>query len=67
VSDLPVDQPSPLLRVADGVSVIVVCDRQAIGIDREEIRERLLRERLELMAQRYMRDLRRAANVDIRI
>lgn len=67
ISELPVNAPSPPLRVADGVSVVIVCDRDAIGIDREEIRERLLRERLEMMAQRYMRDLRRAANVDIRI
>ena len=44
-----------------------MCARSNPGIDRERIREQLVEERLDMLARRYMRDLRRAANVDIRI
>ena len=34
---------------------------------REEVGTRLLRERLEVMARGYLRDLRRAAFIDLRV
>jgi peptidyl-prolyl cis-trans isomerase SurA len=48
----------------------VVCERtEATGglPSREEVRRRIENERLELLAQRYLRDLRRAAFVEVRI
>jgi peptidyl-prolyl cis-trans isomerase SurA len=33
---------------------------------RDQIKERLFREKLDLLARRYLRDLRRAAFLDIR-
>lgn len=65
--ELPEQQASEPLEVSGGYSIFVVCNRIEDGIDRREIEEELIRERLELMARRYMRDLRRQANVDIRI
>ena len=65
--DLPVQQASPPIEVTGGYSIFVVCERIEDGVDRREIEQELERERLELLARRYMRDLRRQANVDIRI
>jgi peptidyl-prolyl cis-trans isomerase SurA len=67
VAPLPVGQPSPPVRVAAGISVVVVCDRTRDGVDRERIRESLANQRLDMLARRYLRDLRRAANVDLRL
>ena len=64
---LPEQQASAPVEVSGGFSVFVVCERTADGVDRREIEQELERERLELLARRYMRDLRRQANVDIRI
>ncbi|MEX0921259.1 MAG: peptidylprolyl isomerase [Rhodovibrionaceae bacterium] len=67
LTGLPVQQASPPLEVSGGYSVFVVCNRTEDGVDRREIEESLARERLERLARRYMRDLRRQANVDIRL
>ncbi len=53
-------------RRADSVVLAMVCVKEASGLDRQRITERLRSEQLELLSRRYMRDLRRAANVDIR-
>lgn len=53
-----------------GVSVFVVCKRESVMSDlpsRPEIRQRLENEKLEVLARRLMRDLKRAAFIDIRI
>ena len=67
VMSLPSGQPSQLVPVASGLSILVVCDRVESGIDRARIKDRLTGERLDMLARRYMRDLRRSANVDIRL
>lgn len=67
VAPLPIGQPSEPIRVAAGISVIVVCDRVRDGVDRERIRESLANQRVDMLSRRYLRDLRRAANVDIRL
>lgn len=67
VTTLPLNQPSPPVEVTGGVATVVVCDRQDGGINRAKVEERLMREKLEVLARRLMRDLRRAANVEIRI
>ena len=66
LNGLEIGQPSQPLRLANGVGIMLVCDRSGGGIDREKIRGSLIRERLELRARRYLRDLRRSANVDLR-
>lgn len=67
IAGLPLNQPSPPVEMQGGVSTLVVCDRQEGGINRARVEERLVREKLEVLARRLMRDLRRAANVEIRI
>jgi peptidyl-prolyl cis-trans isomerase SurA len=67
LAELEVDSASAPLEVNGGVAVLTLCNRSEDGIDRERIRQRLVNERLEMMAQRYMRDLRRQAHVDIRL
>ena len=66
LAELPIGQPSGPLRLSGGVGIMLVCDRAGGGIDREKIRTSLTRERIELRARRYLRDLRRSANVDLR-
>jgi len=70
VLPLEAGQKSAPFRSGGGIVVLMVCDRQ--GEDdplrqREMIRRALENDRLSAAAQRYLRDLRRAAFVDIRI
>lgn len=68
VRELPIGQPSEPIAANGAANVLVVCLReQSDGLGREQIAERLSREKIELEAQRYLRDLRRAANIDIRV
>lgn len=67
VDSLPLEQASAPVEVPGGVAILVVCDRQGSAVDRQKIRESLVTERLEVLARRYMRDLRRQANVDLRL
>ena len=67
VISLPSGQPSQLVAVAGGLGILVVCDRVESGIDRARIKDRLADARLDILTRRYMRDLRRSANVDIRL
>ena len=48
----------------------MVCDRRdpaAEGPQREQIAERLQRERVDRLARRYLRDLRKEAFVEVRL
>jgi len=66
---LQTGQISQPLRGPNGVMMLMVCDREAQTMDlpsRDQIRERLFREKLDLLARRYLRDLRSAAFLDIR-
>ncbi len=67
VASQAIGQPTPVLSMPGGLGVLVVCDREESGIDREKIKIRLTAERLDVVARRYMRDLRHSANVDIRL
>ncbi len=67
VRGLPIGQPSQPVQVSGGISLITVCQREGGEIDRERIRDRLLNQRLSRVSRRYLRDLVRAANLDLRI
>jgi peptidyl-prolyl cis-trans isomerase SurA len=57
-------------RSARGSLIVVLCERREIAATkptREQIEQTLVNERIELAARRLLRDLRRAAFVDIRI
>ncbi|MCK5622443.1 MAG: hypothetical protein KAJ11_09145, partial [Alphaproteobacteria bacterium] len=66
---LQANQMSQPLRGPNGIMLLMVCEREAetAGLPgRNQIKERLFREKLDLLARRYLRDLRRAAFLDIR-
>jgi peptidyl-prolyl cis-trans isomerase SurA len=70
VSSLSVGQVSPPLEGPDGIRLLMVCDRrqpQAPAAEREQIAERLQRERVDRLARRYLRDLRKEAFVEVRL
>jgi peptidyl-prolyl cis-trans isomerase SurA len=69
VQGLKVGQAAEPLRSGDAVVVIMLCAREEAQSNlpnSEEISESLIRQRLDLLARRYLRDLRRQAVVDIR-
>ena len=66
VANLPIGQPSEPIRLAEGVALLVVCDRSDGSVNRDRIFEAIAGDRINLDARRYLRDLRRAANVDLR-
>jgi peptidyl-prolyl cis-trans isomerase SurA len=48
----------------------MVCGKtvpKAVVATREEVGESLMRDRLDMFSQRYLRDLRRTAFVDVRV
>jgi peptidyl-prolyl cis-trans isomerase SurA len=66
---LGVAEASKPLPIQGGIAVMMVCQRKDPpgGLPtRDEIAESLGRERLDALARRYLRDLRRSAYVDIR-
>jgi peptidyl-prolyl cis-trans isomerase SurA len=70
VVSLPVEQVSAPVQGPSGVHLLMVCDRrepQATTPQREQIAERLQRERVERLARRYLRDLRKEAFVEVRL
>jgi peptidyl-prolyl cis-trans isomerase SurA len=70
IESMPIGQVSQPIVQKNGVGVIMICDRSTgkspTGVTREEVADTLLRQRLDTMSRRYMRDLRRTAYVDVR-
>ena len=61
---------SPTIALPDRQVMLGICSREDPPTPlpaRDEIRDRLQRERLDLLARRYLRDLRQAAFIDIRM
>jgi peptidyl-prolyl cis-trans isomerase SurA len=70
VAGLEVGQPSQPIVQKNGVGVIMLCDKaepNSTVPTRDEVAEQLARQRAENLARRYLRDLRRAAFVDVRV
>lgn len=69
VAKLKVGEASEPTKLANGILMIMLCVRQDARSNlpsRDEVTENLMRERLDLAARRYLRDLRRVAVVDLR-
>jgi peptidyl-prolyl cis-trans isomerase SurA len=71
LSRLEVGRVSPPIVQKNGVGVIMICKKtdEATGpggISREDVAESLIRQRLDTVARRYLRDLRRSSYVDVR-
>jgi peptidyl-prolyl cis-trans isomerase SurA len=69
LASLPLDRASQPLVAPDGIAVLIVCSREQKNLAQltpDEIRARILSERVELASRQLQRDLRRRANIDIR-
>jgi peptidyl-prolyl cis-trans isomerase SurA len=74
VTKLPIGQPSQPILQRNGIGVIMVCSRDAAATPkktgepgRDEVFDSLLKQKLDTVSRRYLRDLRRAAYVDVRV
>lgn len=70
VENLPVNTPSQALQTKDAFIVMMVCKREmptAAGEQRDRVINMLTEERLQLGSRQYLRDLRRAAFIDVRV
>lgn len=67
---LPVNRVSEPLDMNEGIAVVMVCNRvESLTFSeptRDQIRRRLEDERMDMLARRYLRNLRRQAFVDVR-
>lgn len=69
VDGVPAGVASAPTRVREGVTVLMVCSRERPGItlpDRREVADRLLQQRLSLLARQHLRNLRLSAVIDVR-
>lgn len=69
VRSLKAGEASEPIRAGNAVVLLMACTREEApsGLpSNDDIQENLLRQRLDLLARRYLRDLRRQAYVDIR-
>jgi peptidyl-prolyl cis-trans isomerase SurA len=69
VDKLAVGQASEPIVQKNGVGIIMICGKSDSGsaTSRDKIADLLLRQRLDTVARRYLRDLRRNAYVDVRV
>jgi peptidyl-prolyl cis-trans isomerase SurA len=68
VAKLKAGQVTPPIPTGGGYAVYMNCRRAGVGtVSRDEIWRSLLRQKMSIRARQYMRDLRRAAFVDIRV
>jgi peptidyl-prolyl cis-trans isomerase SurA len=70
VDKSPIATPTEPIEAAGGIAVAMVCRRTTEDSSlpsREEIRNQLGNQRLEVMARSYLRDLKRTAIVDVRL
>lgn len=63
---LPVNEPSQVMEQDGYAMLLYVCERNDSGSDRETILATLGNEKLELQARRLLRDLQRAASIELR-
>ena len=67
-SKIMLGKPSKPLINTEKIQIIMVCERQTSKqLTRNQIRETLLRQRVDMLSRRYLRDLRRSAFIDLRI
>lgn len=70
VKDIEIGKPSEPVVAGGGVMVLMVCSRtepKSTIPEHNQIADQIEFQRLDLMAQRYLRDLRRSAHIDIRV
>jgi len=66
VAKMPVNEASQPLVAADGIAVVILCSREEKNTatqTKEDVRRRLVTERVEMASRQLMRDLRRKAMI----
>jgi peptidyl-prolyl cis-trans isomerase SurA len=66
LTKLPVNETSQPLVAADGIAVIIVCSKDqknTATLTKEDVRRRLITERVEMASRQLLRDLRRKATI----
>jgi len=68
IPKLPIGGVAGPFRVAEGLQVVALCGKEGGGglPSRDVISQQILVQKLEAAGRRYMRDLRRAATIDIK-
>jgi peptidyl-prolyl cis-trans isomerase SurA len=69
LASLQIGHTSQPIVSNDGIAVIVVCSREQrnlAAITKEQVRNQIVNERVELMSRQLLRDLRRQATIDLR-
>jgi peptidyl-prolyl cis-trans isomerase SurA len=66
---LPIGKASEPLTLNNGIFVMMVCSREGEGglPTADQVRDRLGMDKVDLLTRRYLRDLRQAAFVDVRV
>jgi peptidyl-prolyl cis-trans isomerase SurA len=70
ISRLAIGEASQAIVQKNGVGVLMVCGKSAGGgtaASRQDVTESLIKQRLDTVARRYLRDLRRSSYVDVRV
>ncbi|MBV9150700.1 MAG: peptidylprolyl isomerase [Alphaproteobacteria bacterium] len=70
IETMPTGQVSQPIVQKNGVGVIMICDKSTGAspgkVGRDDVAETIMRQRIDTLSRRYMRDLRRTAYVDLR-
>lgn len=70
VGTLPPNRPSEPIDTAEGIQVMMVCNRvESVTVSepsREQVRRMIEDERMDMLSRRYLRNLRRQAFIDVR-
>jgi peptidyl-prolyl cis-trans isomerase SurA len=69
LASLPIGRPTQPIISPEGVLIIAVCARETRNLAEltpEQARDRLIRERVELISRQVLRDLQRRAQIEIR-
>jgi peptidyl-prolyl cis-trans isomerase SurA len=66
LTKLPVGQASQPLVASDGIAVVIVCSKEQKNtaiLTKEDVRRRMITDRVEMVSRQLMRDLRRKATI----
>lgn len=67
-ANLEIGIPSKAVLNENNIQIIMICERQdSEDLEKNKIRNTLLRQRIDMLSRRYLRDLRQSAFIDLRI
>ncbi len=67
IAQLQVNETTRPIQAPQGIRLFTLCGREeGAALDRNQVRQNLLMHRAELLAQRYIRELRRDATIEFR-